>query len=112
MAQGIAAENATTEPSTKLDLILNRLQSIEERLGRIEMQLDSIDNRSGIQNSDRPIECDFIPLPGFAPGQEIMPGQILGHIVPRQSGVIDSPWLKEGATIETIIKMDKRAERK
>ena len=84
--QKLAEDKTTTAVSTKLDLIINRLQSIEERLRRIESTFDLTEHRSGIPNSDLPIECDVLPSPGVAPGQEVVPGQILGRIEPRRRG--------------------------
>ncbi len=110
--QKIAEEKATTAVSTKLDLIINRLQSIEKRLRRIESKIDLTEHRSGIQNSDLPIECDVLPSPGVAPGQEVVPGQILGRIEPRRRGQMISPWLEPDKVIEAIDAFDRSFKRK
>jgi hypothetical protein len=111
-AQEVCEEKATTDVSTKLDLILTRLQSIDERLRRIESKFNSTEHRSGIQNSDLPIECDFLPSPGVVPGQKVVPGQILGRIVPRRRVQMISPWLEPRAVIETLDAFDRNFKRK
>jgi hypothetical protein len=102
-AQEIADEKAATAISTKLDQMINRLESIEERLRRIESQFDSLGKRSSIQTVDPPIEFIFVTSPGVAPGQEVVPGQIIGRIEP-------SPWLKSGTKIE-VITIDRMLQR-
>ena len=111
-AQEVAEDKPTTDVSTKLDLIITRLQSIEERLRRIESKFDAAEHRSGIQNSDLTIECDFLPSPGVAPGQRVVPGQTLGHIVPRQRAQMILPSLEPGTTIETLDAFDRNFKRK
>ena len=96
-AQGIAEETATAAISTKLDLLINRLQSIDERLRRIESKFDSAEKRSNMQGFDPPIHCN-VEL-DVTPGQEVLPGQIIGRIKPLRRGRMISPWIEPGTII-------------
>jgi len=96
-AQEISEEKATIAASTKLDLIINQLQSIEERLRRIESKFDSAGKLADIQNVDPPTECN-VEL-DVTPGQEVLPGQILGRIEPPRRRQMISPWLQPGTII-------------